>query len=148
MHQTALQTSNNITAATEWDSFSQNWVKCSINICWITGNIFFKFSSRSWLSSHTAMHSHSTHAENPLYFIYIEQTDLSILWSNFAVYIYFSYSSLWEIETGRLSNCHSSHSSQEAPEWNESTNRMILHPDEYAFVPAYAFSSPTSLCDF
>lgn len=60
-------------------------------------------------------------------------------------------SSLWEIQnqsdwvivTHHILNPNS----QEAPEWNESTNRAILHADEYAFVPAYAFFSPTSPCD-
>lgn len=41
----------------------------------------------------------------------------------------------WLIVTHRKLNSNR----QEAPEWDESPNRAILHADEYTFVPAYAF---------
>ena len=46
----------------------------------------------------------------PLHFIHIDQTDLLILWSNYAVYLFSSHvKPMGNTAAGRLSDCHSSH---------------------------------------
>lgn len=126
-------------------------VKCAINICWMTEN----HPSQSLLGFlHCLLCTHTrddvcvvNECTTPLHFLHVEQTDLFIFWSNYAVYL-FSWEiqqlADWVIVTHHTLNS----SSQEPPERNESTNRTIPHADEYAFVPASAFFPPTIPCDF
>lgn len=114
----------------------------------------YKYTVNHWKHSlHRAYSLFIMHIGNEVYinalslFIIHIQSNLTSSYSGQTMgcicFLSVFFSSLWEIHkladwlivTHRKLNSNR----QEAPEWDESPNRTILHADEYAFVPAYAF---------
>lgn len=114
----------------------------------------YKYTVNHWKHSlHRAYSLFIMHIGNEVYinaqslFIIHIQSNLTSSYSGQTMgcicFLSVFFSRLWEIHkladwlivTHRKLNSNR----QEAPEWDESPNRTILHADEYAFVPAYAF---------
>ena len=125
-----------------WDFFSQYCVGCLIYIHWTTEHSLGRAYSVYYYSLTQGMMCKLM--QKCPHILYIQSNLTSVHAGQTMQYIFFfSYlqpmgnreTADWVIVTHHILNSNS----QEAPEWNESTNRAILHADEYAFVPAYAF---------
>lgn len=146
-----LQTSSNISYEI---FFSQYCVRCLIYIHWTTEHsllraysVYYNSLTQGMMCKLMQKCPHILYIKSNLTCVYSGQTMQYIFFFSYFQPMGNTETADWVIVTHHILNSNS----QEAPEWNESTNRAILHADEYAFVPAYAFlffSPPTSPCNF